>query len=283
LAGWIFGRRILALIGLSFLLVTAALILLGTLGGYPLVSDQGVRWDLVVHLAFFIVSGGLVFGVVCRCLARRRSPEAILLSFWICGVFAFASVLNWTTNVRALLPGAPAVAILLATEARWTHASGVFGFPRSLLLMLGVSALTGLLIAQGDQAFARCARDAALQIARAEVGAGRAPLWFQGAWGFQYYMEREGARRIDWARPEVLPGERIVRPDSNIRHSSLPFAAHLLTEHRMAVHAVAQTLSVTAGAGFYSDIWGPAPYVFGFPPDQVYSVFEAETRYPPGR
>jgi hypothetical protein len=70
-------------------------------------------------------------------------------------------------------------------------------------------------------------------------------------------------------RPSSINQARDVRPDSNIRHSSLPFAAHLLTEHQMAVHAVAQTLSVTAGAGFYSDIWGLAPYIFGFPSDQV--------------
>jgi hypothetical protein len=71
-----------------------------------------------------------------------------------------------------------------------------------------------------------------------------------------------------------------VQTDSNTNFISLPFSARLLTEHRIAVHAVAQTLS-GRGAGFYSDAWGPVPYLFGFPADQVYSVFEAEKRYPP--
>ncbi len=280
LAGWIFSRRTLALSGLSVLLVATGLILVRTLGGSPLVTEQRVRWDLVVHLALFIVSGALIFLLICRHIVRRGTAEAILLGLWVCGVFAFASVLNWTTNVRALLPAAPAVAILLATEAGSAHGRGAFGTQRGLLAMLGISALAGFLVAQGDQAFARCARDAAFEIAREEVRAGRQPLWFQGAWGFQYYMELEGARKIDWNRGEVLPGDRIAQTDSNTLYKWLPFAAHLLTEHRIAVHALAETLSGTAGAGFYSDFWGPAPYVFGFPPDQVYSVFEAETRYP---
>ena len=281
LAGWIFGRRTLVLAGLSILLVAAALISLRTLGGYPLVSELGVRRGLVAHLACFIVSGGLIVLLIFRHVVRQRTAEAILLALWICGLFVFASILNWTTNVRALLPVAPAVAILLATEAWQGDGSALFGSQRGLLAMLGISTLAGLLVAQGDQAFARSARDAALEIAREDVGIGRRPLWFQGAWGFQYYMEREGARKIDWQRGGVLPGERIVQPDFNTNLMFLPFSARLLTEHRTAVHAVAQTLSWKAGAGFYTDLSGPAPYVFGFPADQVYSVFEAETRYPP--
>ena len=280
LASWIFGRRTLALTGLSVLLVAAALTLLRTLGGFPLLIEQRVRWDLVVHLALFIVSGALIFLLIFRHIARRGTAEAILLALWVCGVFGFASFLNWTTNVRAFLPAAPAVAILLAAEAGLAHGRGAFGTQRGLLAMLSISTLAGLLVAQGDQAFARCARGAALEIAREGVRAGRQPLRFQGAWGFQYYMELEGARKIDWLQGEVLPGDNIAQTSSNTSFIWLPFAAHLVTEHRIAVHALAETLSATAGAGFYSDLWGPAPYVFGFPADQVYSIFEAETRYP---
>ena len=51
--------------------------------------------------------------------------------------------------------------------------------------------------------------------------------------------------------------EKIVRP---------------VADYRIAVPARASTMSSEAGAGFYSDYFGPAPYVFGSPPDQVYLV-----------
>jgi hypothetical protein len=56
--------------------------------------------------------------------------------------------------------------------------------------------------------------------------------------------------------------EKIVRP---------------VADYRIAVPARASTMSSEAGAGFYSDYFGPAPYVFGSPPDQVYLVLAFQT------
>jgi 4-amino-4-deoxy-L-arabinose transferase-like glycosyltransferase len=277
---WIFGRRASALIVVSILLVVAALLGMQTLGNCPLRTPEGPRWGLVLQLALFTVSGALVFALVIRHLSRHRTAEAILLALWVCGIFVFGSVLNWSTNVRALLPAAPAVAILLAAEVGAPRARVVFGIPRGLLGMLGISALTALLVAQGDQAFARSARNAAHEIVRARTRAGQ-PLWYQGAWGFQYYMDLEGAIKIDWNRVEALPGDELVGTSSNSSPMVAlePAVARPVADFRTPVRAFASTLSGDVGAGFYSDRFGPAPYVFGFPPNQVYSVFVVQKRF----
>jgi hypothetical protein len=207
----------------------------------------------------------------CRALADKWSAR-----LWVCGIFFFGSLINWTTNVRALLPATPAVAILLAAQASVRRARAFSACP-GLLAMLGISALAGLLVAQGDQAFARTARDAAREIARGHLRAGR-PLWYQGAWGFQYYIDLEGARKLDWKHVEVVPGDEMVESYSNTDLRVLPpTIVRPIADYWIAVPALASTLSGEAGAGFYSDFFGPAPYVFGSPPDQVYFVLAFQT------
>ena len=84
-------------------------------------------------------------------------------------------------------------------------------------------------------------------------------------------MDLEGARKVDWDHLEVSAGDRIVLPSSNCcLLVPPPDVMHPVKDHSFAVHAVAST--VTGGTGFYSHLLGVAPYVFGLPPDEVYSV-----------
>jgi hypothetical protein len=243
-----------------------------TLQGAALRPPEGIRWGLVLQLALFTLSGGLVFPLAVQHLWRRRSAEAILLALWVGGIFVFGSLLNWTTNVRALLPAAPAVAILLAAEAKVLRPRA-FGMSTGLLAALGICLLAGLLVAQGDEAFALSARKAAREIARSHQRAGQS-LWYQGAWGFQYYMDREGAKKIDWRHTEAVPGDEMALGAANSvgLFPLPPPIVSLVSEYRFAVPALASTQSSESGAGFYSDLFGPAPYVFGIPPDEIYYV-----------
>jgi 4-amino-4-deoxy-L-arabinose transferase-like glycosyltransferase len=278
LTPWTFGRRGSALTVVLILLVFGALLGMKTLGHTPLHTSEGPRWGLVLQFALFTVSGALIFALVLRHVVRSRGAEAILLALWLCGIFVFGSLVNWTTNVRALLPAAPAVAILLAFEARRVGRHRPFRIPPGLLATLGIGAVAGLVVAQGDQAFARSARDAAREIVRERGRAGQ-PLWYQGSWGFQYYMDLEGAKRIDWRDIEVIPGDELVESYSNSGVYVLPRnVLHPVRLYRIAVPALASTLSGEVGAGFYSDSFGPLPYLFGFPPEQLYSVLLVQAR-----
>jgi 4-amino-4-deoxy-L-arabinose transferase-like glycosyltransferase len=278
-SGWIFSRRVLALSVVFFFIVIAALLWVQTLRGCPLRAPDGIRWVLVLQLASFTVSGALVFALTFQHVWRHRGAEAILLALWVGGIFLFGSLVNWTTNVRALLPAAPAVAILLAAEAKVARARA-FGVSLELFAMLGIGVLAGLFVAQGDEALARSARDAAREIARTHLRAGQR-LWYQGAWGFQYYMDMEGAKKVDWHHTEAVPGDEMVMGASNTvgLFPLPPPIVSLLTDYRIAVPALASTLSSETGAGFYSALFGPAPFIFGAPPDEVYYVQVVHARF----
>jgi 4-amino-4-deoxy-L-arabinose transferase-like glycosyltransferase len=279
LAGWIFSRRVCVLFLASLPIVIAALLWANTLADTPLRPPEGIRWGLVLQLALFTLSGALVFPLALQHVWRHRSAEAVLLALWVGGIFVFGSLLNWTTNVRALLPAAPAVAILLAAEAKVLHPRA-FGISPGLFAALGICLLAGLLVAQGDEALALSARRAASQIAQAHRRGGQR-LWYQGAWGFQYYMDQEGAKKLDWRHTEAVPGDEMALGSANTV-GLFPLPAPIVStvaDYRFPLPALASTQSSENGAGFYSDVFGPAPYVFGIPPDEIYYVQLFQARF----
>jgi hypothetical protein len=88
-------------------------------------------------------------------------------------------------------------------------------------------------------------------------------------------MDLEGARRIDAKDLKVSPGEEIV--STNPFRPAPSSILRLIENDRVPVPAWASTMSREACSGFYSDRWGPAPYVFGTPPDQLYRVLAFQT------
>src|SRR5439155_68261 len=69
------------------------------------------------HFGVFVFAGVVILGLVASDLRRRRDVAAAMLAVWVGGVMVFASFLNWTTNVRSVLPAVPAAALLLARAA----------------------------------------------------------------------------------------------------------------------------------------------------------------------
>jgi 4-amino-4-deoxy-L-arabinose transferase-like glycosyltransferase len=267
LAGWILRRRDLALCAVTMLAVGAVLLLSPSFAGYSLRIEEGTRLSLVLHLSAFITCGAIVLVLVLRRGLRERSAEAILLGLWIVGILLFGSLLNWTTNIRSLIPATPAVAIVLASEMTLQKCRRREWIP---ITLLGFSVLAGLLVAQGDLAYARSAREAARTVTQ-EHGEGSGRLWFSGSWGFQYYMDLEGASKISLDHFQLSPGDTIVVPSSNTCVAIISPAMDVPAKrYTFPLRAVAST--ITGGAGFYSNILGVVPYVFGFPPEEVYYV-----------
>jgi hypothetical protein len=66
------------------------------------------------QLAVFAAGGFVLLLEAGRSWWRHwRDADAALLALWILGTLAFATMVNWSTNARALLPVGPAAAILL--------------------------------------------------------------------------------------------------------------------------------------------------------------------------
>jgi len=267
----IWSLRTLLTAAVATLLAAYALVRVGHLGPLSLTEAGSPRWDLALQIALFAAAGIHVLALAVRDLAARRSPEALLLGAWLAGVWVFASFTNWTTTARAVLPAAPAAAILLARElARVRRGRPIAWSHVAVPLAAGLA--LALAVARADQALASSARVAAETLAARQTGAsGR--LYFQGAWGFQHYMEAAGATRLDLANLRLQVGDRVITPGMNTNLISLP-GRWIETIDRLDVPAGSgvTTLSLERGAGFYAALYGPLPYSFGPVPAQSYTV-----------
>jgi hypothetical protein len=127
-----------------------------------------------------------------------------------------------------------------------------------------------LLLAWSDQGHADAARRFAAERARPLIAAG-APARFIGHWGFQYYMEREGAEPFDYARPDLPPDARLFVSLNNTATlpTPEPLRSRLVRESRESYpNATGAALTDADGktAGFYGALFGATPYSFGRAP-----------------
>jgi 4-amino-4-deoxy-L-arabinose transferase-like glycosyltransferase len=279
-APWLWSRRALTLAGISLVLLAGALALAGRLGPLSWSDDRGLTWTPVAQLAVMAVAGAGVLALALADLARRRDSDAILLFLWIAGTFVFAVFLNWTINARSLLPVAPAAGILIARRVQSRPAL----FDRSRIfpaLPLAAAGVLALLVALADWRLAGSAREAAGRLTGDSDGPGT--LWFEGHWGFQYYMEARGTPAFDWRRSLLSAGDRVAIPLGNANVLVPPADAFVhRDELDVAVLPFLATLNARVGAGFYVDDWGPLPFAFGRVPPERYVVIELVRDVPPG-
>ena len=220
--------------------------------------------------AMLLTAGGLhLLALVATEIWRRRDIVTLTLVLWIGGIIYFATVLNWTINVRSFLPLVPATAILLVRRldrigGKWTE-----GFWPVMPLIPAVAIALGVAVA--DYQLANSARTAATEIT-AKYKSANHTLWFEGHAAFQYYMEKLGGRPLDMARSNFQPGDVVVIPEVGII-VWLPQGVVGWVDHRQYMPSV--RMNVIGGdrdglAGFYSANTGPLPFTFGKPAYQSY-------------
>lgn len=226
-----------------------------------------VRVSVAAQIFFWSLGGVIVLALAVMNAWPKRDAEAWLLALWVLGTFAFAAFFNWTVNLRSLLPMAPAVAVLIVR--RLEHAPPAW--PRGIKFSIAATAVLSLLVAQADFQLAGVVRKGAEQVC-AKYAARQGRLWFQGHWGFQFYMQSLGARPMDFKNPELQPGDILVLPNQN---SNVivpdPQNAAQMEVFALPVFPGLADWSPRAGASFYSTGGGPLPFVFGrIPPDKLF-------------
>ena len=99
-------------------------------------------------------------------------------------------------------------------------------------------------------------------------------MWFQGHWGFQYYMEENGGKALDMNNSTILRGDIVITPSDNTNMFPLPEKNFfdLAGAYKIAPSRWLSTLNTSTGAGFYSSRWGPLPFVVGSVPESEYIV-----------
>ncbi len=264
-------KRMAAALGLA-VAVFIVLLMEGTIGDFPLKSDGGFRWWIAAQVGALAILGLATVFLVVRAVLEERDATSLLLSLWVLGTCAFSAGINWSINARSLLPMGPALGLLFSrrlgrlppdagTARRWTRYWPV-----------AAGAVVAFLVAAADYGLASASRDAAVELAR-ELKPTANTVWFQGHWGFQYYAEENGLVPVDYERSVLRPGDLIVVPESNHNLTPLPAEAIEVTGTRAwpSFPGLA-TMNHFVGAGFYSDKWGPLPYVLGPVVAEYYAV-----------
>jgi 4-amino-4-deoxy-L-arabinose transferase-like glycosyltransferase len=259
-------------------LVAAALVgilLVGmkSVGSFLVVEAENIKWPFLIQMSVYVAAGLSVAWLAIQELQEGKTPGAALLALWITGTFVFACAVNWTISGRNILPMLPAVSILLVRRLEMQKLRHGWGSTLKTLAPFGISLTIAALATLADCKLADSAKESARLLTQ-RLGATASAIRFEGHWGFQYYMEELGAKALDRQNLRLVPNEAIVVPSGNSYLFPLP-------EDRVALWSTYETtpskwlttMSGLAGAGYYSDGWGPLPFVFCSVPAERYLVY----------
>jgi 4-amino-4-deoxy-L-arabinose transferase-like glycosyltransferase len=266
-------RRALVVFGGAAVLIAAIMAFNSAIEKNPGASPWTSPTFVEFQIAVWAVAGIGVLALAIADVLHRRDARSWLLGLWVLGTFSFTAFFNWTVNGRSILPMTPAVGILIARRLEKNFPTGHKVWPQGAVISLAASATLSLLVARADFLLARAVRESARETC-SELRARGRTLWFEGHWGFQYYMEKYGAMAIDLANPALEPGDTFVVPANNANLHSAKLDATkpraIITEPKSRFLA---TVDGPAGAGFYASLNGPLPFAFGSVPPEQIAVF----------
>jgi len=249
--------------------VVIAVIFLVTIKGTFAVAPGTLE---LAQILFWSAGGIGLLALAIADLFRRRDADSLLLVCWLLGTFIFTAFFNWIVNGRSLLPLAIPGAILVARRLEQRINSGAKFSPATLVAPGAIGALLAVWVAAADYSFA-----AAPQVAARAVHSAYANdvhrLWFQGHWGFQYYLEKEGATALDLQHLHLTQGDHIAMPSDNSNVYPLKEPVVELETFSIPGGGWLTTMNKEIGAGFYASLWGPLPFAFGVVPEQTVTIF----------
>lgn len=260
---WLWRRPAWMGFGAGAILVAVAVYLAGGMLRTDVPFTAAARVFAEAQTVFWTVGGISVLALAGADFFKRRDAAAALLALWVVGTFFFTAFLNWTVNARSILPMAPAAGVLLVRRLGENGLAAKDHRPRGVAVSLAVSAALAGWVTQSDFQLASAVRQSARDTL-AKFGHHPGPLWYQGHWGFQYYMDLMGATALDLKRPQLQGGDFFALP----LHNCCIFApkpesvssSQLIT---VPGSKMLSTWSPDVGAGFYSSSPGPMPFAFG--------------------
>lgn len=260
--------------GVAGVFIMSGLVRLGLTAGSPQAfAARNEHWAIIsIQLILFIAGGISVLALAISDYRRERDAESLFLLLWVIGTFWFTAYLNWTVNVRSILPMLPAMGILLARRLEEKRSRDATRQSKALVVVgLLACGVVSLWQARADTDAANSARTAASLVH--QKTAGNNNVWFLGHSGFQYYMEMFGARPYDWSHPQTKPDDFIAIPYSRVWPEDLTSEFRGSRENvELPLPSYASTTSSEIGAGFYHSYWSILPYAFGPVPSDKYAI-----------
>jgi hypothetical protein len=231
-----------------------------------------------VQLTLAISAGIAVVALGCSELRRWRDSDSVFLGLWVIGTFIFAGFVNWSVNARSVIPLIPATGILLARRLDKLQLDPTGRLPRKIALALAFSGVISIWVTKADSDWANSARQAS-EIIQQQTDKATHTVWFEGHWGFQYYVQLWGARPMDFLRSETRAGDVLVVPESNAISYPLPSSQFVASSGllRIDLQQPLSTMRWRRGAGFYSSFYGFLPFVFARPAAEEYYMLTLAT------
>jgi hypothetical protein len=234
---------------------------------YALGSNTSAVW---IEGGIFATIGAGILALGLADLVRHRDADSLFLLLWIVGTFTFASFCNWSISGRAILPMAPAVAILVM---RWRDA--VNSKPDHVMLSVVrilIVATLSLVIAGADYRQAKTGQEASREF-QTRFQRENMTVWFESHWGFQYYMEQWGAKALDAFNSETFSGDVLVFPLNNSSVFPVPMENISPPETiKVSTLPLVSTHGRGTGAAFYSSSRGPLPWAIDHVAPETYFV-----------
>lgn len=267
----LWNKKTLGLLACMTMLLIAVILLSSQRDAAPFFLASGFNWRYVVQCYVFSFAGVSVLLLAARDMINRRDAASLLLFLWIAGTFIFASYVNWSINGRSIFPMTPAAGILIARwmehDLKWTRRNSALWSA----LPIASSALIALLVARADYQLAGAARAEATELHQLRYSMTIGDLWFQGHWGFQYYMESIGGRPIDFRAMALKSGDLVVIPSNNTNRFPLEkIDMRLVAVSNRNLGTWVTTMYKPMQAGYYLNEIGALPYAFGEVPDEKY-------------
>jgi hypothetical protein len=259
----LWSRRVIivgTILTILFILILASA---EKIGSTPTRSIDGVKWGFLIQVALMAAGGVSLLALAGADIRQCRDADSLLLLLWVLGTFIFASFINWVVNARSILPMAPAAGILLVRRVerlgKTRHKARMWRAAWPLV----PAAVVALSVGWADYAWANTARSATETISK-NFKNYKGDIWFQGHWGFQYYMESNGYKALDSKHSKPASGDIVIVPSNNCFSWNLPQKDFLLSQtFQVEPLRWLATMNLTLGAAFYADIWGPIPFAAG--------------------
>ena len=226
----------------------------------------------ILQVLFWAAGGTSLIALVLAELYRRRDADSLLLACWALGTFVFTAFFNWIVNGRSILPMAVPLAILVVRRLEQRTSAGAKFSPALLIAPVFAGGALAIWVTTADY-FLAVSPEVAAQAIHSAYGTGAHRLWFQGHWGFQYYMEKNGAMALDLQHLQLTEGDYIAMPSDNSNVYPLKEPVTELETFAVPVTGNLTIMNKETGAGFFASLWGPLPFAWGRSDAQSVTIF----------
>lgn len=205
-------------------------------------------WLVIIAIAWTGLGIDIFFDSLIDGWKRKDWTQIALLS-WMS--IAAPTVFYVHVPPKALVPAAPAMAIMLARAFRRSDATSRY---RSLLASSTICVALGVLIILAEARFAFAGREAA-RTAGALMRQGHR-VWVDGSWGVEWYGMQEGAEVMATTAPFPKAGDLVVQSLGGVEVERFPDRTRLSARIFDGIGGIVQG----QGAGFFSNGGGPLPW-----------------------